>query len=95
MRASTVLWVVLAIVGLFGALRFSAVFFGLFTVGLFLIFYDLSTKRGKPQLTVQPSPSRPPTTSIAPSTPTCPNCGMVLKAEAAFCPQCGWKVRKG
>jgi len=90
-----VLWVVLVIVGLLGALRHSAVFFGLFTVGLFLLLYDLTTKRVKPSPTTQLSPSTPPTPTIAPSTPTCPNCGMALEAEASFCPRCGEKVRKG
>ena len=77
------LGVVLVVVGLFGALRFSALLFGLFTTGLFLIFSDLRTK-GKNY----PPTALPDTTSL-----TCPNCRIVLEGDVAFCPQCGKKVR--
>ena len=86
MRLSLGLWVVLAIVGLFEALTSSAFFFGFFTLGLFLIFYDLRTKRE--------SKPAPPSVTIASSTHVCQNCGMILEAGAAFCPRCGGRVKK-
>jgi len=94
LKPTIVLWAVLAIAGLLGALRFSAFFFGFFTVGIFLIIYDLISKREEQPLpSPQPSPSIIPPTTTPPSQ-TCPNCGMVLEAGAAFCPRCGGKVRK-
>ena len=72
----------MVIVGLYGALRFSTIFFGLFTVGLFLIAYDFRTKEQ----------STPTLESIA--VQTCPNCGMPFEADGTFCPKCGEKMRR-
>jgi hypothetical protein len=70
---------------------FSAFFFGFFTVGIFLILYDLR-KRTLPlsRSNLQTSQS----TIMVPSTAVCPNCGMDLLAQADFCPRCGEKVVK-
>ena len=83
MRYYPALWAALVIVGLYGALRFSAIFFGLFTMGLFLIVYDFRTKE-------QITPTFESTASQ-----TCPNCGISLEASGTFCPNCGEKVRNG
>lgn len=90
MKSYTLLWAVLAIVGLYGAIRYSAVFFGLFTAGLFLILYNRRTEeKNTPIPMTTPTPLSKSVASV-----TCPNCGMALEAGTAFCPRCGAKVNK-
>jgi hypothetical protein len=86
-----IFWVLLAIFGFFGALRYSAFFFGLFTTGIFLIIYEL---RRKPTRTVKTRPQTTIYKHITPTTNNCLNCGMALKPEVGFCPRCGKKVIK-
>jgi hypothetical protein len=89
LKLSTIFWVIIAISGFFAAFRYSAVFFGLFTTGIFLIIYELKTKPMYPEKTKsQPS-------TFTPTINSCLNCGTILKAEVDFCPRCGEKVIKG
>ena len=94
MKSYTLMWAVLAIVGLYGALMYSAVFFGLFTVSLFLIFYsrggaDKAYNRVREENTPTLTPQPANVAALA-----CPNCGMVLEAGASFCTRCGARVSK-
>lgn len=90
LKSYTLLWAILAIVGLYGALMYSAIFFGIFTVGLFLIFCNSRTEeKNMPTPTPIPVPPSASVTSL-----TCPNCGAALEAGAVFCPRCGGKVRR-
>lgn len=86
----------LSIVGIFGALRFSSIFFGIFMVGLFLLIYSILPKKNK----MPPSNSMSyPLTESSIQTPTSPSrfcykCGAELHEQHEFCPLCGVKVRK-
>lgn len=86
-----ILGFVLVIAGIFGALIYSAVFFGFFTVGLFLILTHLIAKSSP----AESLPSQTLSTSIAGATSkTCLNCGKEIDGMADFCAHCGNKVAK-
>ena len=73
---------------------YSAVFFGLFTASLFLIFINRGTgqKMNETSADKKIVPTLTPRVNIA--ILVCPNCGSVLEADAYFCTQCGIKVKK-
>ena len=91
----------LALLGLYGALKYSAVFFGFFTVGFFLALLNYKTEEKNlpvPQSTDEKNIHVPVAQSIPLSASvvslSCPNCEMELDSGVAFCPRCGAKVRK-
>jgi hypothetical protein len=101
LKSYTILFSILALLGLYGALKYSAVFFGLFTVGFFLALYNYKTEEKNlpvPQYTEEknihmPVPQSTPLSASVVSL-SCPNCQMELDAGVAFCPRCDAKVRK-
>jgi hypothetical protein len=84
-----ILGVALIIIGILGALLYSTVFFGFFTVGLFLLIQKFIVKTSS----AEPRPTSAPSISIvATSLKTCPNCGKEIDSKADFCAHCGNKV---
>ncbi|MFH0896649.1 MAG: zinc ribbon domain-containing protein [Candidatus Bathyarchaeota archaeon] len=65
----------------------SSIFFGLFTIGIFLILYSRRTEEKH-----TPTPISTPVVSS--TSITCPNCGAALDVGATFCAQCGGRARK-
>ena len=95
MKILPIIGIILSILGFFGALLLSSIFFGFFTVGLFLIIYSSITKKEVPP-TLQESPTltKPTTQPIEQLLRFCPKCGSELDMIEDFCPFCGEKVKK-
>jgi ribosomal protein S27AE len=86
----------LSIIGFVGALYFSPIFFGIFTVGLFLVVYGLTVKKEEGPQKIRGSPSlKKPAEYVEQLTRFCPICGGELDKGEEFCPLCGEKVKKG
>jgi hypothetical protein len=95
MNLISIIGIFLSILGFFGALRFSSIFFGIFMAGLFLLIYSLIIKTEVP-------PIQQISLTLTESTIQyteqlslfCPKCGAELDRQKGFCPFCGDKVRK-
>lgn len=95
MKIYVVLGIILAALGVFGALVYSSIFFGFFTSGVFLVVYDLLTEKegekGERQVSEVTAPA--PQSPLAMSFPKfCPNCGVKLEANVHSCPLCGKQI---
>jgi len=95
-RGFSIIGAFLSIIGFIGALYFSPIFFGIFTVGLFLVIYGLTVKReDTSKIRGLPSLGKPTAQTIKQLTRFCSNCGAELDKGEEFCPLCGEKVKKG
>jgi hypothetical protein len=91
----TIIGIFLSIVGFFGTLRFSAIFFGFFMAGLFLLIYTVIPKsKLSPTKLTGFSSSESTKRYTIPVSRFCPQCGAELDVNQDFCLFCGDKVRK-
>ena len=78
--------ILLLIIGFFGILRSFSLFFGFFTLGIFLIAYTFFSRpeEQKAELPV----SKPTRLSF------CSQCGTQLESKTLYCPLCGKRLEE-
>jgi hypothetical protein len=95
MNLLSIIGVFLSILGFFGAIRFSSIFFGIFLVGLFLIIYNSNTKKEELSFSQKSTTlTKPSSHSVYKPKRFCTLCGAELSKSEDFCPICGDKVKK-
>lgn len=78
--------ILLIIIGFFGILRSFSLFFGLFTLGIFLIAYTFFSRPEEQKEELQVSKLSPPS--------FCSECGTRLESKTLYCPLCGKKLEE-